>query len=637
MTDQKKIAKTYLKGWFGIDFVATFPWDVLSSEVKILKLLRLLRLTRLLKKLDKLKGANAFRFVKLIFGFFLLAHWVACVWWAFGVMEANMDLEGNDNHSSWLLRLPPVGTAEDGFSLDAFRACVDACVAEGRRSRTECMGQPCDSNNLSSNSTITDFSQQYLSSFYWAMTMLMKSPFVGPDTVYEKFFGCTMVVVGAVVFALLLGNVHGTINAVDRSGAQLRDTLTQMSVFCTTRQVPRKLRTQLFRQFTAEWALTGGMDTQAVLREFPATLRYEVLHAIYAPLLAASPSMFRACPEQLRRHMLTLVRPTVALKKEVVCVGGQYTATIYILMKGTLQVSQAQGLDMDNGSRGNSPSVTPTKKRGKGGGSSWKDRMRFRMLEKPGATIPPADIHQGPRPSPFAIFATNQCQLYLIDGHALSRLLDQYFDEEAEKVLEALYKEHQSLVDALKMNKKDDRATAGNDRASGVESDSAEKRRSSARISMSPGMSPGGGSGGANGGGRNGGGGGGGAPTHEELELKVAKLSEESSRMVLQVESLKHQTKALPRLLWLLQARLLHQQQVIAALPPSVAAADDVSLEPNTPGGEEGGGATADGTPAVSFATANGDGSAANLPNRRTSGASSAAGRRSKASCSSEA
>ena len=35
-----------------------------------------------------------------------------------------------------------------------------------------------------------DFVQQYLTSVYWALTMLMKTAHIGPDTLYEKFFAC---------------------------------------------------------------------------------------------------------------------------------------------------------------------------------------------------------------------------------------------------------------------------------------------------------------------------------------------------------------------------------------------------------------------------------------------------------------
>lgn len=94
----KRIAMHYLRGWFLIDLIACLPWEemagVVSSGaagsvfVKILKsckALRLLRLSRLFKFLERqqLMG-HVMRMVRMLFFFFLFAHWVACLWYALG-------------------------------------------------------------------------------------------------------------------------------------------------------------------------------------------------------------------------------------------------------------------------------------------------------------------------------------------------------------------------------------------------------------------------------------------------------------------------------------------------------------------------------------------------------------------------
>ena len=186
-----------------IDFLATIPWGEFSPAIQVLKLTRLLRLVRLLKKLDRLKGANAFRIVKLLGGFFMLAHWVACMWWAIGIDGGNLDLDANLNHTSWIVRISPVGTGP-AFAAADYSSCVDACIAKATElrgassptntERIHCMGAACDSNALTHERYCigddcdepSDLGQQYLSSLYWALTMLMKTPYVGPDTTSEK-------------------------------------------------------------------------------------------------------------------------------------------------------------------------------------------------------------------------------------------------------------------------------------------------------------------------------------------------------------------------------------------------------------------------------------------------------------------
>ena len=89
--DTKKITNRYMSGWFFIDVVATFPFELLAlmfgidagSNVTLFSLFktpRLLRMGRILKFLENMKGANVWRIVRLFALFFLMAHWVGCLW-----------------------------------------------------------------------------------------------------------------------------------------------------------------------------------------------------------------------------------------------------------------------------------------------------------------------------------------------------------------------------------------------------------------------------------------------------------------------------------------------------------------------------------------------------------------------------
>ncbi len=84
--NQKKIIKNYMKLWFWIDIVASFPFDIImqlfgkssdGSNIKLLALLktpRLLRIGRILKFLEHIKGANIMRIANLFIFFFILCH-----------------------------------------------------------------------------------------------------------------------------------------------------------------------------------------------------------------------------------------------------------------------------------------------------------------------------------------------------------------------------------------------------------------------------------------------------------------------------------------------------------------------------------------------------------------------------------
>ena len=63
-----------------------------NAPVHLLKLARLLRLARLLQKIDRFNQYSALVLALLMSMFALLAHWMACIWYAIGNVEFERDL-----------------------------------------------------------------------------------------------------------------------------------------------------------------------------------------------------------------------------------------------------------------------------------------------------------------------------------------------------------------------------------------------------------------------------------------------------------------------------------------------------------------------------------------------------------------
>ncbi|KTF86754.1 hypothetical protein cypCar_00037024, partial [Cyprinus carpio] len=91
-----KIAIHYFKGWFLIDMVAAIPFDLLifgsgsddtTTLIGLLKTARLLRLVRVARKLDRYSEYGAAVLMLLMCIFALIAHWLACIWYAIGNVE----------------------------------------------------------------------------------------------------------------------------------------------------------------------------------------------------------------------------------------------------------------------------------------------------------------------------------------------------------------------------------------------------------------------------------------------------------------------------------------------------------------------------------------------------------------------
>ena len=143
---------------------------------------------------------------------------------------------------------------------------------------------------------VTDWSQQYLSSMYWSLTTLMKTPWIGPDTVLEKLFSCVCVVLGATLFATLLGNVTALVSSYDKRHAELRDRLTTLHNFAAFRRVPLFLQRKMLRYVDAHWNMTAGLDHNEILQSLPAQMRgsSESCHSTheFRPSLTLPPAIF---------------------------------------------------------------------------------------------------------------------------------------------------------------------------------------------------------------------------------------------------------------------------------------------------------------------------------------------------------
>lgn len=155
--DYKLVRQHYLRNWFSIDFIASFPFEWLAFAIvaqsplecvegesvsqgvraaSLFKVARLLRLGRLLKFFEKLAAAKAFRVGQMTLSLLMVAHWFACIWYAVGVSSANDERADDDeddlvgiNGSSWIHRLrlqkEPVGVQY-----------LTACACTRRQART---------------------------------------------------------------------------------------------------------------------------------------------------------------------------------------------------------------------------------------------------------------------------------------------------------------------------------------------------------------------------------------------------------------------------------------------------------------------------------------------------------------------
>jgi hypothetical protein len=279
VTDARRLAGRYLRGWFAVDFASTVPVDRLLpllsrgadgdgarslKVVRILRLFRLVKLVRLLKlkrvvqtnrliELPPVLGAFAKNCVLLLF----LSHLYACLWW-WGA-ERTEDGEGRliVEPESWIQRFC---VGREGFEW---------CLSDRVSPREEHMPV------------------RWLASAYWVYATFatvgygeVSATFVSESELMVSILGMC---VGSIVFAMFISSVYSLV-AAHTSSSPESDELSRLKAYMSARRVPKRLqaavRAQL-RHRTLALRGGGGYDETAIHAEMPSNLAARVVRHVH--------------------------------------------------------------------------------------------------------------------------------------------------------------------------------------------------------------------------------------------------------------------------------------------------------------------------------------------------------------------
>ncbi|KAM7542145.1 hypothetical protein Aperf_G00000016874 [Anoplocephala perfoliata] len=265
ISDATVIRINYLKSWFIVDLLSCLPYDVfnafqpeatqcsmpnkladwlipdpppvreestISSLFSALKVVRLLRIGRVTRKLDQYLEYMTASLFLMIFGFVLLAHWLACIWYSIGMT----DLE-NGNYYGWITRL----------SYDI-----------GRTSK---------------NSTTFDFKNNpveremtYITALYYTLSSITSIGFgnVSANTFGEKIVSVVFMLIGAFCYATIFGQITTIFQGMYAARSRYHDMMGSVKDFVKTHNVPQDLAERVIDYVTSTWAVTKGIDTTKV-------------------------------------------------------------------------------------------------------------------------------------------------------------------------------------------------------------------------------------------------------------------------------------------------------------------------------------------------------------------------------------
>ncbi|XP_048196423.1 potassium voltage-gated channel subfamily H member 2 [Perognathus longimembris pacificus] len=302
-----RIAVHYFKGWFLIDMVAAIPFDLLifgsgSEElIGLLKTARLLRLVRVARKLDRYSEYGAAVLFLLMCTFALIAHWLACIWYAIG----NMEQPHTDSRIGWLHNLG------------------------------DQIGKPYNSSGLGGPS----IKDKYVTALYFTFSSLTSVGFgnVSPNTNSEKIFSICVMLIGSLMYASIFGNVSAIIQRLYSGTARYHTQMLRVREFIRFHQIPNPLRQRLEEYFQHAWSYTNGIDMNAVLKGFPECLQADIcLHLNRSLLQHCKP--FRGATKGCLRALAMKFKTTHAPPGDTLVHAGDLLTALYFISRGSIEI-----------------------------------------------------------------------------------------------------------------------------------------------------------------------------------------------------------------------------------------------------------------------------------------------------------
>uniref|UniRef100_A0A3Q2VUU9 Voltage-gated delayed rectifier potassium channel KCNH4 n=1 Tax=Haplochromis burtoni TaxID=8153 RepID=A0A3Q2VUU9_HAPBU len=312
--DARQICIHYLTTWFIIDLVAALPFDLLYavkvsvvSMVHLLKTVRLIRLLRLLQKMDRYSQHSTVVLTLLMSMFALLAHWMACIWYIIGKKEME------DNTNNW----------DIGWLHELGKRLESPYYPTG------------GVNGSGSGPSIRSV---YISSLYFTLSSLTSVGFgnVSANTDAEKIFSVCVMLIGALMHALVFGNVTAIIQRMYSRWSLYHTKTKDLKDFIRVHHLPQSLKQRMLEYFQTTWSVNNGIDCNELLKDFPDELRSDITMHLNKEILELSlfASASRGCLRSLSLHIKT----SFCAPGEYLLRQGDALQAIFFVCSGSMEV-----------------------------------------------------------------------------------------------------------------------------------------------------------------------------------------------------------------------------------------------------------------------------------------------------------
>lgn len=331
----------YLKGWFIIDFMSTFPWGSAVSSgtnatflkfakigklMRVLRLLRIAKLNILLKRIEELFCSSAIiiaiSLLKMVLGFLLICHWCACSWGWLGAPGRHEN------------------KYEEDFRDSTGPIAVATCEPGGP-CEPSIQGSPWRRRYAVEQESVQE---QYLFSLRFAAGLFTGGDMgIQPGYAGERIFVVLMMFVSFIICSTVLSQIVLIFHKIHEDSNAQADMVQSFKEFMVAGRVPFQLQQKVKRYLEYQFKSRKNLQVNDIRRlemmeKLSPWLRKELQVHLNHGVLVQHP-FFRQMPGEVLAQTCSLAKSELCAPGDVVAQRGELADRMYFLVKGTLHIT----------------------------------------------------------------------------------------------------------------------------------------------------------------------------------------------------------------------------------------------------------------------------------------------------------
>ncbi|RLN32208.1 hypothetical protein BBJ28_00005187 [Nothophytophthora sp. Chile5] len=294
--DPVKIRRNYIKSWFLVDAVSSFPSSLIGATNGLLTLSKILKVARVAKvsdsglvrtlagRIDRSMNPSVLRMLKLTIIFLVSQHLIACTYYYISLNQGTETTWGPTN--------------------------------EIRQSKS--------------------LGNQYVDAFYFAI-MVTTANDVNPNTPIEKLFTSVMLFVGIVINASIIGSAANLLSNLDKEEIARKNQMDSINDYLRFKKVPLNLQNKIRRYY--DYALTTRLQdpTESLFADLPDRLKLLLKLNLHAEFVRRVP-LFRALSHAGVVAIIQCLVPVVVMPGEVIIAEGEMANEFYFIKSGQVSL-----------------------------------------------------------------------------------------------------------------------------------------------------------------------------------------------------------------------------------------------------------------------------------------------------------